>query len=155
MHCCRYKQAADQGHADAMLEVAECYEEGRGVKKNKAEAIRQCKRAAAAGYEESYYRLYHLGEYNEAFVGLKKIADNDSSANRAFCLLGNCYEFGHGVAADKDAAIRMYLMANLAGDDVREDFERIAGPDWQDVVFNRKYGIPAPGCYFLPGLDSD
>jgi TPR repeat protein len=54
MHCCRFKQAADQGHTDAMLEVAACYEEGRSVKKNKAEAIRQCKRAAAAGNKRSY-----------------------------------------------------------------------------------------------------
>ncbi len=101
--------------------------------------------------------MYHLGEYSEAFVGLKKITEEDCSADSAFRLLGNCYEFGRGVAADKDASIRMYLMANLAGGgaEVREDFERIAGPDWRNVVFNRKYGIPAPGCYFLPGLDSD
>ncbi len=44
-----YQLAAAQGHPWALFIVADCHEKGRGVRKNKAAAIRWYRRAQAAG----------------------------------------------------------------------------------------------------------
>jgi len=45
-----WQLAAAQGHPGALFNVASCYEDGRGVRKSKAAAIRWYRRAQAAGY---------------------------------------------------------------------------------------------------------
>jgi TPR repeat protein len=56
-----YQLAAAQGNPQALFEVAECHERGRGgVRHNKAEAIRWYRRAQAAGYPDAATALQRL-----------------------------------------------------------------------------------------------
>ena len=56
-----YHLAAAQGHAEALYWVAVCHHYGRGVRKNKAEAIRWYRRAQAAGLGPAALALMVLG----------------------------------------------------------------------------------------------
>ena len=56
-----FQLAAAQGHPQALFQVAECHERGRGgVPKNVAEAIRWYRRAQAAGYCYAAEKLQRL-----------------------------------------------------------------------------------------------
>jgi len=67
------KLAADQGHIVALLETAECYEQGRlfGVVKNLKEAVNYYKQGADQG---NYHALYKMGEFHENgnYEGIKQ-----------------------------------------------------------------------------------
>jgi TPR repeat protein len=58
-----FQLAAAQGHPRALFNVARCYEEGRGVPENKAEAIRWYRRALAAGNSLAANSLRWLEEF--------------------------------------------------------------------------------------------
>ena len=52
-----YRNAADQGLAEAQLRLAECYEKGQGVPKDMDEAIRWYRKAAEQGNKDAEKRL--------------------------------------------------------------------------------------------------
>jgi TPR repeat protein len=110
-----------------------CYEEGRNVPSDEAEALRWYKRAAAAGWYESAVELYRRGLYADAlplciFKATTATTGRDKFDEwgrrlpprnvrpQACHILAECHEFGLGVAADKTEAIRWYKLAVEAGD---------------------------------------
>jgi TPR repeat protein len=75
------KAKAETGNAEAQLELAKCYKNGNGVKKDDAEAAKWCRKAAEQGVA-------------------------DAALN-----LGTCYEFGEGVQKDMGEAAKWYRKA--------------------------------------------
>jgi len=81
-----YRPLAEQGNATAQFSLGLMYENGDGVAKNHAEAVKWYRRAAEQG-----------------------------DANGQF-LLGKMYEFGRGVAQDDAEAVKWYRLAAEQGD---------------------------------------
>ena len=75
------QQAAELGNADAENNLGVCYERGRGVAKDEAEAVKWYRKAAEQNYA--------LAQYN----------------------LGVCYATGQGVAKDEAEAVKWYRKA--------------------------------------------
>jgi TPR repeat protein len=48
-----FQKAADQGHADAQVNLAHCYEHGLGISKNKGQALIWLQKAADQGHESA------------------------------------------------------------------------------------------------------
>ena len=60
-----YRQAAEQGFADAQLNLGVMYDEGQGVKQDDVEAVKWYRQAAEQGYAKAQYNLgvkYYQGE---------------------------------------------------------------------------------------------
>jgi len=110
-----------------------CYEEGRNVPSDEAEALRWYKRAAAAGWYESAVELYRRGLYADAlplciFKATTATTGRDEFDEwgrrlpprnvrpQACHIVAECHEFGLGVSADKTEAIRWYKRSVEAGD---------------------------------------
>lgn len=83
--------AADQGHIAALLEVAECYEQGRlfGVAKNLKEAINYYKQGVDQG---NYYALFKMGEFHEngSYEGIKQSFIEAFKLYKIAAINGNC-----------------------------------------------------------------
>jgi len=111
-----FKDAADKGHYQAIIELAKCYKEGIGVEQNPTEAFRVFKKAADNGHYHAtielakYYRDGFGVEKNptEAFRLAKSLGNRDSLAK---ALLAECYENGIGVEKNPAEAIRLYRNA--------------------------------------------
>lgn len=112
-----YQKAAEQGHVKAIDNLAWCYNDGKGVKEDKAEAVKWWRKAAEQGYANSQCSLgysYNYGrgiekDYKEAVKWYQKAAEQgDGMAQNN---LGTMYEFGQGVFQDKKEALRWYLSA--------------------------------------------
>ena len=56
------RKAADQGHAEAMSQLGECYEYGYGVPENKAEALKWYRKAYRNGDSFVRWRIKSLEE---------------------------------------------------------------------------------------------
>jgi TPR repeat protein len=57
------KRAAENNDIDAQMVLAKCYEEGRGVQKNKYDAISWYRKAGAQGLEEANERANELEDF--------------------------------------------------------------------------------------------
>ena len=109
-----FRKAAEQGHIEAQLSVAKCYNEGKGVSQNPKEAVKWFKKVADQGDVKAQY-VYAISLLNgsgidknekEAIKWLKKAAEHDNiDAQR---MLGDCYRDGRGVPQDHNAAKKYY-----------------------------------------------
>ena len=108
---------AEQGDAEAQLQLGMRYAEGDGVIQNDKEAARWFALAAKQGLAEAQYQ-YGLAllngkgvvqDYRSAFRWIEKPAQRGYA--RAQYTLGELYRFGTGTAIDK---ARAYLWFNLA-----------------------------------------
>jgi hypothetical protein len=81
-------KAAEQGDADAQVELGNCYYEGQGVKQDDGEGVAWIRKAAEQGLAEAQYTL------------------------------GGFYEYGQGVEKDIDKAAEWYKKAADQGDDI-------------------------------------
>lgn len=108
---------AEQGDAEAQLQLGMRYAEGDGVIQNDKEAVRWFALAAQQGLAEAQYQ-YGLAllsgrgvvqDYQAAFNWIEKPAQRGYA--RAQYSLGELYRFGTGTAIDK---ARAYLWFNLA-----------------------------------------
>jgi TPR repeat protein/DNA-directed RNA polymerase subunit RPC12/RpoP len=108
---------AEQGDAEAQLQLGMRYAEGDGVIQNDKEAARWFALAARQGLAEAQYQ-YGLAllngkgvvqDYRSAFLWIEKPAQRGYA--RAQYTLGELYRFGTGTAIDK---ARAYLWFNLA-----------------------------------------
>ena len=79
------RESAEQGYADAQVNLGLLYDRGRGVAKDDAEAVRWYREAAAKGHA---------------------MAQNN---------LGAKYLFGEGVPKNKEEAVRWFRMAAEQG----------------------------------------
>ena len=108
---------AEQGDAEAQLQLGMRYAEGDGVIQNDKEAARWFALAARQGLAEAQYQyglaLLHgkgvVQDYRSAFRWIEKPARRGYA--RAQYTLGELYRFGTGTAIDK---ARAYLWFNLA-----------------------------------------
>lgn len=116
-----FRLAADQGHAGALVELSEMYEEGCGVLKDDVEAARLLRLAADAGHAYAqfslgmaYSRGWHFPVDNtEAARWLHRSADQ--GFGEAQFELGMMYASGCGVPQDRAEADRRYRLAAEQG----------------------------------------
>lgn len=108
---------AEQGDAEAQLQLALRYAEGDGVIQNDKEAARWFALAAKQGLPEAQYRYGRallegrgvVQDYKAAFSWIEKPAQHGYA--KAQYSLGELYRYGTGTAIDK---ARAYLWFNLA-----------------------------------------
>ena len=123
-----FNAAAKQGHADAQYELAQCYQDGEGVSKDQAEAVKwftkaleSYRNAAEQGNADAQYRLGECYQYgygvsqNERealkwYVQAAKQGHADAQYE-----LGKCYQDGKGVSKDERKAIRWLTLAMKKG----------------------------------------
>lgn len=119
-----YLKAAAKNNANAMIRLAECYEEGYGVEKNERKGVEYEKKAAALGNPKaqcwlgnSYATAYGGVEqdYAEAVMWYRMSAEQ-GYAQGQYCL-GNMYYYGIGVNKDYGEALKWYGKAAEQGDD--------------------------------------
>jgi TPR repeat protein len=114
----RYRKAADQGNADAQVNLGVMYAEGQGVKRDYTEAVRWYRKAAEQGYALAQWCLgvmYEDGhglpqDYAEAVRWYRKAADQ-GNADAQFAL-GVMYAEGRGVTRDYAEAHMWFNLAN-------------------------------------------
>ena len=116
-----YRLNAEQGHAEAQLQLGRVYFAGRGVPRDDGEAVRWLRLAAEQGHAEAQFALasaYSLGrgvskDAVEA-VRWRRLAAEQGHVS-ARILLGSAYSEGNGVLKDELEAVRWYRLAAETG----------------------------------------
>ena len=111
------EKAATLGNPDAQYKLGVCYDKGKGVKQDYAEAVRLYRLSADQGNAKAQNNLglcYDKGkgvkqDYAEA-VRLYRLSADQGDAY-AQCNLGYCYDEGHGVKQDYAEAVRLYRLS--------------------------------------------
>ena len=112
-----FQKAADQGNADAQINLGFCYQEGQGVPQNYDKAVKWYQKAADqgnAGAQNNLGFCYQEGQgvpqdYDEAVKWYLKAADQGFAF--AQNNLGFCYQEGQGVPKNYNEAVKWYLKA--------------------------------------------
>ena len=110
-----YKRAVELGSVSAMIQLGNMYEGmgPSGVKTDEKKAVQLFRMAAnrghAMGQQNLATHLREIGCEEEAFRYYKLAAEQGLAT--ATTDLGNCYEFGVGVAQDLDEALRLHTRA--------------------------------------------
>jgi TPR repeat protein len=110
-------ESAEAGNDIAQKFLGDCYDTGRGVSKNRTEAVKWYRKAADQGLAASQYELgvgYAVGEgvpkdKTEAVKWYRKAADQGLA--EAQFNLGGCYVFGEGVPKDYSEAVKWFRRA--------------------------------------------
>jgi TPR repeat protein len=113
-------QAAD-GDVDSELELAVCYEQGRGVEQNPNEALAWLRRAADHRHPDAQHKLamaYAYGihvepDYSQAIHWYQRAAEQGQP--EAQYALGMTYRYGISVPEDEQAAANWYHRAATQG----------------------------------------
>ena len=117
-------KAAEQGHADAQNSLGDCYFFGRGVAKDRNEAIKWYRKAAQQGHRMAQNNLEWIkapqtpssnkfhGQEDTAATYRRAAEQGNPEAQNS---LGDCYFFGRGVAKDRNEAIKWYRKAARQG----------------------------------------
>ena len=116
-----YQEAAQSGVVEAQLALAKCYDFGRGVKSNPAEAVRWYTAAANSGNADAQDNLAtcYLEGYGvpknleQAFYWYKQAADQGNPF--ALNNLGLCYRNGEGTEVNHEMATQCFLKAAQMG----------------------------------------
>lgn len=116
-----YRAAAEQGDASSQYALAKCYEEGRGVEQDFAEAFEWCKKAADQGHVDAQYMMgtcYAFGmhvtqDYGEAVTWHEKAARQGHPD--AQYIIGLSYHHGLAGTEDHEAAAQWYRQAAAQG----------------------------------------
>ena len=139
-----YRQAAEQGLADASFELAKCYRFGIGVRRNRITASKWLHKAVEQGHARAMVLLgkrcldYDSGEYNsrKAVELFRKAADQGDAWGMFH--LGECYINGDGVKKDFDAAFLWFCRAALAAPEDEDLYQsvqnRIYSPELKEVL---------------------
>ena len=116
-----YRKAAEQGLAEAQINLGYCYENGQGVPQDCTEAVKWYRKAAEHGLAEAQINLgvcYKYGrgvpqDCTEAVKWYRKAAEQGHA--NAQCNLGVCYDKGQGVPQDWTEAVKWYRKAAEQG----------------------------------------
>ena len=116
-------RAAKQGDAQAQTNLGLMYADGRGVRRDDAEAFKWYRQAAAQGNAEAQYNLglmyeYGLGvrqDYAEAVKWYRQVAEQQGHAKAQYNL-GWMYDEGRGVRQDRALAQEWYGKACQNGE---------------------------------------
>jgi TPR repeat protein len=117
-----FKEAAEQGHADAQFYLGVCFAKGRGILPDLSEAVKWYRKAADAGIVEAefniaecYYRGRGVSKDMDKAIRYFANAAAHGSADAAYNL-GIVYETGEGVTKDYEESAKWFLVAAKAGD---------------------------------------
>lgn len=117
------QKAASTGYPPAVYALANWHLHGKGVKKDRKQAVRLLKKAAAREYPAAEYDLavsYELGkgglpkDPKTAFVWYRRAANNGD--RDAMTEVGRCYYHGIGTKKDLAKAVAWYSKAADLGD---------------------------------------
>jgi TPR repeat protein len=117
-----FRDAADRGNAVAMLNLAGCFLNGKGIKQDTEAALHWYQAAAERGHPAAMISLGNLLEngqhvpldYPIAFQWYQKAADLGNG--KAMACLGWMYLSGHGTSKDDSKAVAWFQRAVGAGD---------------------------------------
>ena len=98
-----YREAAEKGNTEAQLQLAKCYDFGKGVTQDMAEAVRWYTRAAQGGNTNA--------QDNLGTCYISGTAGNPSALNN----LGLCYRNGEGTTKDDAKAAFCFQRAAEMG----------------------------------------
>lgn len=115
------KAAAEQGNAEAQWNLGFCYEWGKGVEQDSAEAVKWYRKAAEQGNTFAQFRLgdcYYSGKgveknHDQALKWYCKSAEHGNAY--AQCVLGVCYAKGDLVEQDYKEAVKWFHKAAMQG----------------------------------------
>ena len=116
-----YKEAAEQGNAEAQNSLGIMYYNGEGVEKNYTEAVKWYRKAAEQGNADAHINLgnrYYYGEgveknYSEAVKWYRKAAEQGNA--RGQNNLGLSYYNGEGVEKNYTEAVKWFRKAAEQG----------------------------------------
>lgn len=117
-----YKKAAEKGHIDALYCMGLSFFYGKGIQKDREQALKYYKTAAEKGNIAAQFKLaecYYYGigtEENkqEAAKWYREAAEQgDAQAQYQF---GLCCEYGEGIQKDKKEALKWYINAAKQND---------------------------------------
>ena len=116
-------KAAEQGYAAAQYDLAVSYDEGDGIREDKAKAVKWYKEAINNGDEDAPYNLalmYDLGDYVKedkatAFQYYQLAAERGHI--KAMHNVGVAYYEGEGVGQDKNEALKWFKKAAENGEE--------------------------------------
>jgi len=149
---------ANQGNANAQIDLANMYHRGQGVPQDDKGAVRLYRLAAdqgLAGAQNNLGKMYALGQgvsqdYKEA-VQLQRLAAEQGLAG-AQADLGEMYHLGQGVPQDDKEAARLFRLAAVQSDHVGQYYLGVAYANGQGVP-SRDY-VQAY-IWFKAAADSD
>lgn len=111
--------AAEQGDTKAQMTLGDYYKKGKGVKKDKEQALYWYGRAAEQGDAENQFNLgmqyLELNDYKQAIYWYKKAAEQNHL--HAQVIIGCFYYMGEGVSKDWEEAAKWFKMAADQGND--------------------------------------
>jgi uncharacterized protein len=114
------REAAQKGDTWGMFGLGIAYEEGKGVDENLDEALVWYQKSASAGNIQGMIKSAQLlrqkRRFNEAIVWLRRGIEAGDSYWRATMRLADMYEAGEGVPRDHNEAVRLYELADNAGE---------------------------------------
>ena len=131
-----FKQAAEEGYADAQYMLGICYLTGHGVTQDYNEVVKWYRKAAEQGNADAQNGLgscYYTGHgvtqnYNEAVKWYRKAAEQGSAGGQ--WSLGLCYQYGYGVTKNIDTAVEWYRKAARQGDEIAQGSLKYLGKSW-------------------------
>ncbi|MBS0648669.1 MAG: sel1 repeat family protein [Verrucomicrobia bacterium] len=117
----KYRIAAEQGNAEAQLNLGKCYLSGHGIAQDEKEAVTWFQKSSEQGNVDADYELgtcYFEGrgvakDRQAAFKWFQKSAELGQA--RAQYKVGNCYFHGWGVAVDEKKAFEWIEKAAKQG----------------------------------------
>jgi len=116
-----YREAAEQGDAASQYALAKCYEEGRGVPQDFAEAFKWCEKAAVQGHTDAEYMLgtcyafgIHVSQNYEQAVTWHEKAARQGHPDAQY-IMGLSYNHGLAGTEDHDLAAQWYQLAATQG----------------------------------------
>jgi TPR repeat protein len=123
-----YRLAAEQGYADAQVNLGVMYSNGQGVPEDDVEAVKWYRLAAEQGLAEAQTNLgvmYDNGEGvpeddAEAVKWYRKAAEQGFAEAQTY--LGGMYNFGHGVTQDLSLAFYWWRKSAEQGDVWAQDW---------------------------------
>ena len=98
-----FRNAAEQGHADAQFMLGRCYSTGEGIESNQEEAKKWYEKSAEQGNAEAQYWFGNFCDGEEAVKWYRKAAGQGNA--EAEYALARCYRDGNGVEKDENTAM--------------------------------------------------
>lgn len=123
-----FQKAAEKGHVNSQYMLGRCYDSGKGIRQDDAEAVKWFRKAAEQGQPEAQYQLgccYALGrgvrqDYIEAVNWFRKATYQEYA--EAQHQMGLCYALGRGVRQNDAEAVKWFHKAAEQGDALAKEF---------------------------------
>ncbi len=153
----KYNRLAEQGDADAQIEIGNIYRFGTGVITDNIKALKWYRFAAAQGNAKAQFLVgdfYHFGmgtaqNYIEAVRWYRLAAAQGNTG--AQIQLGVMYQAGLGVTKDYVEAVRWYRLSDSSG----ANFILEKSFDFGETSYNRQDYTKAINCYGIAAVQGN